>query len=119
MAETFRMMINGEQVNAAKTFEVKNPSTGEVVGLAPDASESDLDRAVAVADAAFQTWSQKSDAELQSACEAVTAKIGEHSEELATLVTKNKANPLMAWGPAGKSVAPVRGLGTQAVCRCR
>ncbi|MEL6640111.1 MAG: aldehyde dehydrogenase family protein [Pseudomonadota bacterium] len=92
------MMINGEQVNAAKTFEVKNPSTGEVVGLAPDASESDLDRAVAVADAAFQTWSQKSDAELQSACEAVTAKIGEHSEELATLVTKEQGKPLNGLG---------------------
>ena len=116
MAQTYSMMINGAQVQAAKTFEVKNPSTGEIVGLAPDASTADLDKAVATANTAFETWSTKSDEELQSICEAVTAKIGEHSEELATLVTKEQGK---ASGRAGNLEAQEHGLVIQAAYRCR
>jgi acyl-CoA reductase-like NAD-dependent aldehyde dehydrogenase len=92
------MVIDGASVPAAATFEVKNPSTGEVAGLAPNATVADLDKAVAAAHAAFPSWSQKSDAELQAACEAVTAKIAENSEELATLVTKEQGKPLNGLG---------------------
>ncbi|MEL6572031.1 MAG: aldehyde dehydrogenase family protein [Pseudomonadota bacterium] len=92
------MIIDGASVTPEKTFEVKNPSTGELVGLAPEANMQDLDKAVAAADAAFQTWSKQSDAELQAACEAVTAKITEHADELATLVTKEQGKPLNGLG---------------------
>ncbi len=98
VADTYSMVIDGASLTAAQTFEVKNPSTGEVVGLAPDATAADLDRAVAAANVAFKSWSQKPDAELQAACEAVTAKIAEHSEELATLVTKEQGKPLNGLG---------------------
>ena len=98
MADTYSMVIDGASVPAAATFEVKNPSTGEVAGLAPNATVADLDKAVAAAHAAFPSWSQKSDAELQAACEAVTAKIAENSEELATLVTKEQGKPLNGLG---------------------
>ncbi len=98
MADTFSMMINGKKVAPKDTFEVRNPSTGEVVGLAPDASMADLDAAVAAADHAFQTWSKQSDAQLRAACEAVTAKIAENSEELATLITQEQGKPLNGLG---------------------
>ena len=92
------MTIDGNQVSAQDTFAVKNPSTGDVVGQAPQASLGDLDTAVAAAKKAFETWSLKSDEELQAACEAVTAKIGEYAEELATLVTKEQGKPLNGLG---------------------
>lgn len=98
MADTYSMVIDGQKVTAAQTFEVRNPSSGEVVGLAPDASAADLDRAVAAANEAFSSWSKRSDAELQTACEAVTAKLGEHAEELAELVTKEQGKPLNGLG---------------------
>tara|TARA_R110002110_G_scaffold211304_1_gene423998 strand:- start:18606 stop:20015 length:1410 start_codon:yes stop_codon:yes gene_type:complete len=98
MSKTYSLVINGESVASRKTFEVKNPSTGEIVGLAQDASIADLDAAVAAASKAFATWSKKSDAELQAACEAVTAKIGENSEELAALITQEQGKPLNGLG---------------------
>ncbi|MBL4732069.1 MAG: aldehyde dehydrogenase family protein [Rhizobiaceae bacterium] len=94
----FSMTIDGKPVSGQDTFPVKNPSTGEVTGLAPQANLADLDSAVAAAKKAFETWSLKSDEELQAACEAVTAKMGEHAEELATLVTKEQGKPLNGLG---------------------
>ena len=90
MANMFPMIIDGNRVAASSTFVVKNPSTGDVVGRAPEAAESDLNKAVAAAEAAFKSWSQNSDEALQAACVAVTAKIGENAEELAALVTKEQ-----------------------------
>ena len=92
------MVYGGQAQTAAKRFNVLNPSTGKVVAAAPDATLDDLNRAVAAAKAAFASWSQKSDAELQAACEQVVAKMGEHAEELATLITLEQGKPLNGLG---------------------
>jgi acyl-CoA reductase-like NAD-dependent aldehyde dehydrogenase len=95
---TFLMTIDGQQVGSSSTFPVHNPSTGEVVGMASNATSADLDRAVAAAAEAYKTWSLKPDSELQAACEAVTTKINEHAEELAVLLTKEQGKPLNGLG---------------------
>ena len=95
---SFHFVINGEPRPSSAGFDVTNPSTGEVVGTAPNATAADLDAAVAAAKAAFTSWSQKTDAELQAACEAVAAKLGEHAEELAQLLTKEQGKPLNGLG---------------------
>mgnify|MGYP000158487912 CR=1 FL=1 len=92
------MIINGVRIETAHYFNVENPATGEIVGRAPNASLDDLDRAVAAANIAFETWSRTSDAERQKACEAVTAKIAEHAEELAHLLTLEQGKPLNGLG---------------------
>lgn len=92
------MIIDGGRMAAAASFDVTNPSTGEIVGSAPNATPEDLDKAVSAAKAAFETWSKKSDAELAAACEAVAARIGEHAEELAHLLTKEQGKPLNGLG---------------------
>ncbi|WP_134679176.1 aldehyde dehydrogenase family protein [Paracoccus ravus] len=92
------LTIDGKTHSVAARFDVINPATGEVAGTAPNATLADLDLAVAAAKTAFVTWSQKSDAELQAACEAVTAKIGEHAEELARLITLEQGKPLNGLG---------------------
>jgi len=97
-AKHFGAIINGENVSSKQTFSVKNPSTGEIVGHAADCTFADLDKAVAAAKTAYQTWSQKPDADLKSACEAVTAKIAEHSEELSILLTQEQGKPLNGLG---------------------
>ena len=98
MAKTYAMVIGGQSVGTKETFEVKNPSTGEIVGLAPEGKLVDLDAAVAAAAKAFETWSQKTDDDLQAACEEVTAEIAEHSEELAQLITLEQGKPLNGLG---------------------
>ena len=90
----FGMVIDGASIEGESHFDVTNPATGEVVGSAANATPADLDRAVAAASAAFEIWSGKSDEELRAACEAVTAKIAEHSEEIALLLTQEQGKPL-------------------------
>ncbi|HEY8906771.1 MAG TPA: aldehyde dehydrogenase family protein, partial [Rhodoferax sp.] len=94
----FPMIIDGQSVAADRYFDVKNPASGETVGRAPNASTKDLDRAVAAADAAFVGWSQQPDAVRAKACEAIAAKITEHAEELAQLLTREQGKPLNGLG---------------------
>ncbi|MDN3517523.1 aldehyde dehydrogenase family protein [Aquisalimonas lutea] len=88
------LTIDGSTVEIPDRFAVTNPSDGSIVGYAPNTTDSELDRAVAAAGAAFTNWSQRSDASLQEACKAVAAVINEHSEELARLVTAEQGKPL-------------------------
>lgn len=92
------MTINGQPVSAADQFDVKNPATGDTVGLAPNSSKDHLDLAVAAAQVAFTTWSQTSDAVRVQACQDIAAKIGEHAEELAQLLTREQGKPLNGIG---------------------
>jgi acyl-CoA reductase-like NAD-dependent aldehyde dehydrogenase len=91
------MTINANPVPVQAMFDVANPAGG-IAGQAPNASLADLDNAVAAAQGAFKSWSQQSDADLQTACEAVTAKIAEHAEELAQIMTAEQGKPLNGLG---------------------
>jgi acyl-CoA reductase-like NAD-dependent aldehyde dehydrogenase len=94
----YSLIIDGAKVPAKEHFEIRNPSTGEVVGLAPQAIAADLDQAVAAAAKAFQTWSRMPDAERRALCHAAGKKIGEHAEELAKLLTLEQGKPLNGMG---------------------
>lgn len=87
-----------EGTSARTSFAVLNPATAKAVGHAPNNTLADLDAAVARAQTAFQTWSQTSDADLQSYCTKVAEAIGTHAEELAQLVTKEQGKPLNGLG---------------------
>jgi alpha-ketoglutaric semialdehyde dehydrogenase len=55
---TYRNFIGGEWLDAAggKTFEVSNPATGELLGVFPESTPEDVDRAVKAARHAFASW---------------------------------------------------------------
>jgi 1-pyrroline-5-carboxylate dehydrogenase len=56
-AQTYPMYIAGEWVEAASTFTKRSPiDTKRVVGAFQQASQSDVDKAVAAAKAAFPAW---------------------------------------------------------------
>lgn len=92
------MTIDGRQTSAASRFAVNNPATGEAAGYAPNAELKDLDAAVDAANRAFVGWSRTSDEERKKACEAVTAKLAEHAEEIAQLITLEQGKPLNGLG---------------------
>lgn len=94
----FGMQIDGNRVDAETTFDVTNPATGKIIGSVANAQPEHLDAAVAAADRAFQSWSQKSDDELRDACLAVAAKIEEHADEIARLLTQEQGKPFNARG---------------------
>ncbi|WP_078408939.1 CoA-acylating methylmalonate-semialdehyde dehydrogenase [Priestia abyssalis] len=58
--KTVKNYIGGEWVDAisTKTEPVYNPATGEIIAYVPLSTREDVERAVQVADEAFQTWSQ-------------------------------------------------------------
>jgi acyl-CoA reductase-like NAD-dependent aldehyde dehydrogenase len=94
----FGMMIGGRKIAARESYSVFNPATGELVGNAPNASLADLDDAVAAAQEAYPSWSRMPDADRQAACAALAAKLGEHAEEIARLVTLEQGKPLGGLG---------------------
>jgi aldehyde dehydrogenase (NAD+) len=57
-AKTYRNYIGGEWVDAVsgETFESIDPATGEVVGVFPKSAAEDVDRAVAAAKEAWESW---------------------------------------------------------------
>jgi|TARA_R110002126_G_scaffold86592_1_gene209039 acyl-CoA reductase-like NAD-dependent aldehyde dehydrogenase len=94
----YSMIVDGHPIDTQNTFDVTSPRDGAIIGKAPQGSIEDLDRAVAAAQAAFETWSRTPDAERRAACEAVAAKLGEHAEELAQLLTAEQGKPLGGQG---------------------
>lgn len=98
MSATIRMTINGAPHDTAGTFDVQNPATGEVAGQAPNATLGDLDAAVSSANTAFESWSQTKDEDRAAALGAIAEKLGEHSEEIAALITQEQGKPLNGVG---------------------
>lgn len=96
--QTFDLIINGGRVATSERFEVRNPATGEVVGLCADASRADLDAAVDAAATAFRSWRAVPDAERQAACMALADMLDAHADELARLVTLEQGKPLNGLG---------------------
>jgi acyl-CoA reductase-like NAD-dependent aldehyde dehydrogenase len=96
--QKYPIVVGGKSIHTSDHFEVRNPATGEGVGLAPKASRAQLDDAIAAASAAFPSWSKLPDAERKNVCRAVTKKIGEHAEELARLLTMEQGKPLNGLG---------------------
>ncbi len=97
-AKQYTLTIGGKSVPTKDHFEVRNPSTGEVVGLAPKASAADLDHAVDAAQAAFQAWSKTPQDERKKLCHAVAQKLADNAEEIARLITLEQGKPLNGLG---------------------
>jgi acyl-CoA reductase-like NAD-dependent aldehyde dehydrogenase len=57
------MLINGEQQATKKSFDVVNPSTGEVLGQAPEIDADSIQLTLKSAKAGFETWSAMTAAE--------------------------------------------------------
>ncbi|MBJ7262503.1 MAG: NAD-dependent succinate-semialdehyde dehydrogenase [Burkholderiaceae bacterium] len=87
MYETLSLYIDGEfQIGEGrKTQAVLNPATGEVVGTLPHATQKDLDRALAAAQRAFETWKHSSPMERS----AILRKVGQLSREQAPAIGRN------------------------------
>jgi len=94
----YNLTIGGKSVPTKDHFEVRNPSTGAVVGLAPKASAADLDLAVESARTAFASWSKLSHAERQKFCHAAAQKLTDNAEEIARLITLEQGKPLNGLG---------------------
>jgi aldehyde dehydrogenase (NAD+) len=96
MTETF--IINGERVSASDkgTFDVFDPSSGELLATVAKATKSDVDRAVSAARAAMDSkaWGGIVPAERGRIMNRIAATLRERAEELATLESRDNGKPL-------------------------
>ncbi|MFV3126526.1 aldehyde dehydrogenase family protein [Niveispirillum sp. KHB5.9] len=90
----FLLSIGGASVPAAMSFPVIDPATGEPFAMAPDASEAQLDLAVAAARQAFATWRHLDIAVRATSMTAFADAIRAEAEPLAVLLTREQGKPL-------------------------
>jgi len=92
------LIINGERVSASDggTFEVFDPSTGELLATVAKATKADVARAVAAAHAAMdsKTWGGLAPAERGRIMNRIAQAIRDRAEELATLESRDNGKPL-------------------------
>ena len=77
--EDLCLYIDGEfiQGGGRPTGEVLNPATGQVIAQLPHATRADLDRALAAAARAFESWKKSSPIE-RKMFKALTARVDDN-----------------------------------------
>jgi acyl-CoA reductase-like NAD-dependent aldehyde dehydrogenase len=103
-----KLFIGGQWVDpaGAETIDVVNASTEEVMGRVPQGTPEDVERAVAAARGAFESWSQTDLVERAELIRAVAAGLAARSEEIAATVAQELGMPI------GQCVAIQAGLPT-------
>src|SRR5436190_23813296 len=91
-----KLFIDGEWVEPAgsETLDVTNASTEEVMGRIPQGTPEDVDRAVAAARRAFETWSQTTLAERQEMLRAIAGALAARSDEIAETISMELGMPI-------------------------
>ncbi|MBI3988188.1 MAG: NAD-dependent succinate-semialdehyde dehydrogenase [candidate division NC10 bacterium] len=89
------MYLDGQWVEAdsGKTFEVKDPATGEVVGIVPDGGASETRKAIEVAYRAFKGWAGMTPKARGELLRKVDSLMRERVDALARLVTLENGKP--------------------------
>src|SRR5207247_10548176 len=92
------LIIDGQRVNASdgQTFDVYDPSSGEVLASVAKATKADIARAVQSARAALDSkaWGGIPPAERGRIMFRMAQAIRERAEELATLESRDNGKPL-------------------------
>lgn len=90
------LFIAGEWIgksSSGNTFEVVNPSGGEVVATLPDAGRDDVQRAVDAAAEAQEEWARTTAAERAKILQKAAALMHERQEHLAKVMTLEQGKP--------------------------
>jgi acyl-CoA reductase-like NAD-dependent aldehyde dehydrogenase len=93
---SYTMTIDGKPVSGPETIAVVNPATEEVLATPPDATQRQLDEAVAAARKAFPGWAAKPMAERQAALGAIAGRLMANVAGLSQLLTREQGKPLQA-----------------------
>lgn len=102
MRDCTKFYIDGQWVDPVEpnTQPVENPATEETIGHISFGTKADVDKAVAAARRAFETFSQTSREERLTLLRAIQAEIENRKEELATAVSDEMGAPMsLASGP--------------------
>lgn len=90
----YKLLINGELRDGEGTFGVINPATEEVFAQCPNATEAQLDEAVAAANAAFPAWAALPVSARQAKLIEISDVIGENKDRIAHLLVQEQGKTL-------------------------
>ena len=95
-----QLYINGEWVDSSggSTIDVEDPSSGKVISSFVEATDKDVDRAIAAARTAFDDgrWRNMPPVAREKIMHAIADLIDAHAEEMAELRNSIIANPTPA-----------------------
>ena len=97
MSDTaFHNVIDGKLVDAAsgETYDVVDPTTGEVYATAPMSGAEDVDRAYGAAARAFETWGQTTPAERQRAMLKIADALEKGAREFVEVESRDTGKPI-------------------------
>ena len=91
-----KLYVNGKWVEPAGKgmLDVINSTTEEVMGQVPEGTPEDIDRAVAAARTAFDSWSATSPAERAGFLQKISAGLGARQNEIAAIIASEVGMPL-------------------------
>ncbi|MEX2481067.1 MAG: aldehyde dehydrogenase family protein [Gammaproteobacteria bacterium] len=113
MQSCTKFYINGEWVDPSdpKPLDVINPATEEVLGQIMLGNAQDVDRAVAAAKTAFETYSQTTREERVALLEAIQAAYKERYSEMVETISNEMGAPMWLCKAAQAAMGPAH-LGT-------
>ncbi|RVQ55070.1 NAD-dependent succinate-semialdehyde dehydrogenase [Sinorhizobium meliloti] len=80
--------------DSGKTFEVRNPATGEIIATLPDMGWSETARAIDAAHAAQRAWAEKTGKERAAVLRDLYDLVVANADDLATILTMEMGKPL-------------------------
>src|SRR3954462_8726291 len=97
MYENLGLFIDGEfiQGGGRREQDVLDPATGNVIGKLPHATTADLDRALAAAQRAFESWRTASPMEKSRVLRKVGDLTRERAKETGRNITLDQGKPLV------------------------
>src|SRR5690625_3694338 len=96
MYEDLALYINGEFITGGgrESQDIINPSTLEVLGKLPHATEQDLDNALEAAQKAFESWRHSSPMERSEILRKVAQMSRDQADEIGRNITLDQGKPL-------------------------
>ena len=93
---TFTNIVDGKPVTAADgaTYDLVDPTTGEVYASAPASGAEDVDRAMRAAETAFEQWGDTTPAERQRALLRIADALESRADEFVRVESQNTGKPL-------------------------
>ena len=91
-----RNFVDGQYVDtvSGRTSEIIDPSTGEVIALAPISESPDVDRAMQAAERAFEVWRDATPSARQRALLRIADAIEARADEIVAAESENTGKPI-------------------------
>lgn len=104
-----------DRADGGRTFEVRNPSTGDVLAVLPDMGVAEARRAIAAAAAAQAEWAARTGKARAAVLRRLFELMLEHQDDLAAIMTAEQGKPLAeARGEIAYGAAYVEWFGEEA-----